>query len=182
MLTLMINDLVINDHHVWKYVDDTTTSEIVLNDEVSNAQSIVDRVMEWSRENRVHLNPSKCKELRISFAKQPAVFDPVVVNSKELEAVNCVKLLGLTISNNLTWNSYVDEVIKKVGKRLYFLLQLRRAKVPPQDLASFYVSCIRSVVDYGILAFYHSLLQYLKSELVRLEKRAMTIIMADLGY
>ena len=101
----MINDLVINDHHVWKYVDDTTTSEIVLNDEVSNAQSIVDRVMEWSRENRVHLNPSKCEELRNSFAKLPAVFDPVVVNGKELEVVNCVKLLGLTISNNLTWNA-----------------------------------------------------------------------------
>ena len=119
LFTLMINDLVINDH-VWKYVDDTTTSEIVPKDEVSNAQSIADRVMEWSRENRVHLNLSKCKELRISFAKQPAIFDPVVVNGKELEVVNCVKLLRLTISNNLTWNAYIDEVVKKAGKRLYF--------------------------------------------------------------
>ena len=76
---------------------------------------------------------------------------------------------------------HIDKVIKKVGKRLYFLVQLRRAKVPPQDLALFYVSCIRSVVDYGIPAFYHSLPQYLKGELVRLEKRAMTI-MADLDY
>ena len=155
----MINDLVISDHHVCKYVDDTTTSEIVPKDEVSNAQSIADRVMEWSRENRAKLKTSKCKELRISFAKQPAVFDPVVVNGKELEVVNCIKLLGLTISNNLTWNAHLDEVIKKVGKRLYFLVQLRRAKVPPQDLALFYVSCIRSVVDYGIPEFYQSLPQ-----------------------
>ena len=91
----MINDLVINDHYAWKYVDDTTTSEIVPKDEVSNTQSIADRVMKWPRENTVHLNPSKCKELRISFAKQPAVFDPGVVDGKELEVVNCVKLLGL---------------------------------------------------------------------------------------
>ena len=34
--------------------------------------------------------------------------------------MNCVKLLGLTIRNNLTWNAHIDEVIKKVGKRLYF--------------------------------------------------------------
>ena len=58
-----------------------------------------------------------------------------------------------------------------IGKRLYFLEQLRRVKVPPQDLALFYVSCIRSVVDYGISAFFHSLPQYLKGELVRLEKK-----------
>ena len=116
----MINDLVISDHHVWKHADDTTTSEVVHKDEVNNAQSIADCVMEWSRGNRVHLNPSKCKELRISFAKKPAVFDPVVVYSKELKVVNCIKLLGLTFSNNLTWNAYIDEVVKKVGKRLYF--------------------------------------------------------------
>ena len=114
--------------------------------------------------------------------KLPAVFDPVVVNGKELEVVNCIKLLGLTISNNLTWNAHLDEVIKKVGKRLYFLVQLRWAKVPLQDLVLFYVPCIRLVVDYEILAFYHSQPQYLKSELVHLEKRARSIIMADLNY
>ena len=84
--------------------------------------------MEWSRENTAHLNPRNCKELRISFVKQDAVFDPVVVNGKELEVVNCVKLLGLTISNNLTWNVCIDEVVKKIGERLYFLVQLRRLK------------------------------------------------------
>ena len=30
------------------------------------------------------------------------------------------KLLGLTISSNLTWNEYISDVIKKVSKRLYF--------------------------------------------------------------
>ena len=92
------------------------------------------------------------------------------------------KLLGLTISDNLTWNAYIDEVVKKVSKRLYFLVQLRRAKVPPQDLALFYVSCSRSVVDYAIPAFYHSLPQYLKNQLVRLEKRAISIIMPGTDY
>ena len=88
----------------------------------------------WSSNNRVQLNQDKCKELRISFANQPAIFDPLTINGKELEVVKTVKLLGLTVKDNLTWNSYVDEVIKKVNKRLYFLVQLKRARVPPQDL------------------------------------------------
>ena len=38
------------------------------------------------------------------------------------------------------------------------------------------------MVDYGIPALYHYLPQYLENELVRLEKRAMTLIMTDLDY
>ena len=182
LFALMINDLIIDDAHTWKYVDDTTASEIVSKGGTSDARNIVDQVVTWSSNNRVQLNQDKCKELRISFANQPAIFDPLTINGKELEVVKTVKLLGLTVKDNLTWNSYVDEVIKKVNKRLYFLVQLKRARVPPQDLALFYTSCVRSVVDYAIPAFYHCLPQYLKRELVRLEKRAISIIMPDVDY
>ena len=88
------------------------------------------------------LNADKCKELRISFAKEQRVFDPVIIEGKELELVTSTKLLGLTIANDLTWNDHVTEITKKASKRLYFLtLQLKRAGVAKQDLVLFYVSC-----------------------------------------
>ena len=68
------------------------------------------------------------------------------------------------------------EITKKASKRLYFLTQLKRAGVPKQDLALFYVSCVRSVIDYAAPVFFNGLPQYLKKELVRLEKRAISII------
>ena len=40
----------------------------------------------------------------------------------------------------------------------------------------FYVSCVRSVIDYAAPVFFNGLPQYLKNELVRLEKRAISII------
>ena len=63
----------------------------------SHVQAIANRVIEWSRENRVQLNANKCKELRISFAKEQRVFDPVIIEGKEVELVTSTKLLGLTI-------------------------------------------------------------------------------------
>ena len=64
------------------------------------------------------------------------------------------KLLGLTISNNLTWNEYISDVIKKVSKRLYFLVQLKRSRVPRQDMSTFYTACIRSVLTYAVPVFF----------------------------
>ena len=127
---MLINDLEIkNAGNIWKYVDDTTTSEIVVKGASNNSQLIVDTVVQWPFENRVKLNSEKCKELRISFAKNKSQLPPIVVNNQELKCVESTKLLGVTISNNLTWNMHIDQIIKKASKRMYFLIQLKRANV-----------------------------------------------------
>ena len=82
----------------------------------------------------------------------------------------------------MTWNEHVDNVIKKVNKRIYFLIQLKRAKVPPKDLSLFYVTFIRSVLDNGVLSYFNSLLKYLKYEFTRVEKRAISIILPGYDY
>ena len=111
--------------------------------------------------NRIQLNSNKCKELRISFAKEQRGFDPVIMEGKEVELVTSAKLLGLTIANDLTWNDHVTEITKKASKRLYFLTQLQRGS-SEQDLALFYVSCVRSVIDYAApFFFFNGLPQYL---------------------
>ena len=107
MSILIINDLNIISPYLWKLLDDTAKSEIVPKGSVSNALCIADRDICWFHENRVQLNSDKSKELRISFAKKSEAFDPVVVDGKEVEVVNSIKLLGLTITNDLSWNAHV---------------------------------------------------------------------------
>ena len=180
---LMINDLDIKSQLFWIFVDDTTASEVFQKGNASNAQGITDELIEWSRKNRVVLNPDKCKELKISFARNPDAFDPVSIDGNEIEVVNSAKLLhvGITISDNLTWNAHVNEVVKKASKKLHFLVQLKRARLPPSDQVLFYLSCVRSTVDYGVPAFYNALPQYLKNEFVRIEKRALSIILPSMS-
>ena len=56
---------------LWKYVDDTTTLEVVTKGGASNAQHIADcSVAQRSLDNKVQLNCEKCKELTISFTKK----------------------------------------------------------------------------------------------------------------
>lgn len=53
----------------------------------------------------------------------------MIVGGKELEVVDSAKLLGVTIRSSPSWNAHINEVIKKVSKRLYLLVQLKRARV-----------------------------------------------------
>ena len=73
-------------------------------------------------------------------------FNPILLNDKCVKVVESCKLLRMTLNNKLTWNSHIDEVVKKVSKRIYYLIQRKRANIPVKDLVLFYVTCIRSVM------------------------------------
>ena len=103
-------------------------------------------------------------------------FQPILLNGKNLEVVKSAKLLGVTITSNLLWNDHINDIVKKASKRLYFLVQLKRAKRPLKDLVLFCTTCIRSVVTYAIRVFFYALSKYLQCELDRVQKRAFSII------
>ena len=110
----MINDLKITEVSTWKYVDDTTVSEVVKKGDTSKAQDAVTTVENWSNSNRLLLNADKCKELQIDFKSTKQNFDPLTVYGKKLPVVQNAKILGLTISSNLKWTNHINEVIKKL--------------------------------------------------------------------
>lgn len=110
LFLVLINDLHLSDTlnvQLWKYVDDTTTSEVAAKGCESNVQQLADRVAQWSSDNRVKLNSDKCKERRISFGKNQPEFQPILVNGQELEVVQSAKLLGVTVTSNLSWNEHI---------------------------------------------------------------------------
>ena len=49
--------------------------------------------------------------MRISFAKSQQDFEPSLIYGDALEVVDSVKLLGLNISSDLTWNIHINEIV-----------------------------------------------------------------------
>ena len=67
----------------------------------------------------MQLNAAKCKEFVIAVKKCKHSFEPLFVSDKNLTVVQNAKILGLTISNNLTWNTHIGEITKKQTNALY---------------------------------------------------------------
>ena len=103
------------------------------------------------------LNANRCKVINIDFKKNGHVFEPFIVDGKELSVVSSAKVLDVTLSSDLTWNNHVNEAITKAKKRLYFLVLLKRAGVNPRDIINFYCT----VVEYCWPIFHHALPEYL---------------------
>lgn len=173
----MINDLdVPSSNGIFKYVDDTTIHEVVKKGDRSRAQDMINEVNKWSKDNKFELHSKKCKELRISFSRSPRLYDATTTGEICIATVDTIKILGVTLQSNLKWNSHTTEIIKKSSRRLYFLLQLKRAHVNEKELVKFYTTCIQPVLLYACQAFHYSLPEYINSSLERVQKRALRII------
>ena len=80
------------------------------------------------------------------------------------------KVLGVTISSDLSWNAHVDEIISKARKRVYMICQLKRAGINQNDLIIIYVSVIRPVVEYACPVWHTNLPKYLSDIIEIIQK------------
>ena len=112
LFLVMINDINVNGVNLWRYVDDTSMAETVHKGQPIGIQVSVDELVRKAETDKFQLNETKCKELQISFSRSADSFETVTINSKAIEVATNVKLLGLTISNNLKWNDHIENVIK----------------------------------------------------------------------
>ena len=69
--------------------------------------------------------------------------NPVIV-----ERVQQFKLLGITISYDMNWQTHIDAVITKASSRLYFLKILKKSGLNSHQLRHFYLSVIRPILEY----------------------------------
>ncbi len=98
----------------------------------------------WCQDNCLSLNVSKTKELIVDFRKTPAA----------LHSSCDQRDLGVNISEDLTWTAHIQTQVKKARQRLYHLRQLRKFRVSPTILKTFYAGTIESVLTQCISVWY----------------------------
>ncbi len=73
-----------------------------------------------------------------------------------MERVSSFKYLGVNISDDLTWTTHIQTQVKKARQRLYHLRQLRKFRVSPAILKTFYSGAIESVLTQCISVWYNN--------------------------
>jgi len=107
------------------------------------------------RDNCLSLNVSKTKELIMDFRKgQQRPYTPLMISGTPVERVSCFKYLGVNIFEDLTWTTHIQTQVKKDRQRLYHLRQLRKFRVSPAILKTFYSGAIESVLTQCISVWY----------------------------
>ena len=61
-----------------------------------------------------------------------------------------MKLLGLTVRNDLGWSSNTEETTKKGFGRLWMARRLKKLEASTEDLKDVYCRQVRSIWEFGV--------------------------------
>ena len=173
---VLIDDLEV-DCLIHKYVDDTTLTELLQTQrDQSEMAYFFQQLLSWTERNDMKVNFSKTKEMVMGPPSLTSSLSLLSTETGYIERVTTVKLLGVHLDANFSWSSHIDAIVSKATKRLYFLKQLKRAGLPPDQLLHFYLAVIRSVLEYAAPVWHHLLNKTQAEKLEAIQKRAINII------
>ena len=167
------------------FADDVLLYQVIdsVKDFVS-VQENINTIWEWSQQNALTLNPTKCKFMMISRKKNsllpPA---PLHLGGRLLECVNSYKYLGVHLSSDLSWSNHTQHVCVKAKKLIGLIYRNFYNHIPQNMLLKLYKSLVRPHLEYAA-AIWCPHLQCDKKLLERVEKFALRMVTKcwDLSY
>ena len=146
-------------------------------------QSQLESISNWTNENLMKINEDKCKYMVFTRAKVDFA-TRLTVNENVIEQINVTKLLGVWISEDMSWARNTKEVCKKAYSRLTMLTKLKYVGVSTEELINIYILFIRSCAEYCSTVFHSRLTVEQSASLERIQKASLRIILHDnyIGY
>ena len=151
LFNVFLNDLNIfhNDVPVlFKYTDDSTILAPV-NTNFDPSDRLVGLFLNWSRENNMICNPSKCKELVVRKKNNNTQYEQIC----NIPQCNSLSLLGVTLQSNCKFSEHVRLKLLKANRCLHVLRSLRKEQYSQVEIDHLFKSLILPNFTYYLSAY-----------------------------
>ena len=111
--------LIADNIRIFNYADDTTimSCDINLHNVIENLENTANVIIDWYTNNSMKVNPDKFNA--IIFGKNDCV--NLTFNDITVKSMDEVKLLGIKIDKQLTFNSHVSDLCQKISRQVNVL-------------------------------------------------------------
>ena len=125
LFLLFVND--INDvvsSQLLQFADDHSIVRPICNEHDHNIlQQDIQNIFQWTVLNKLPLDLSKCTVMHMTRSKSPNLCSPYFMGTVRLEEVDNFKLLDVTFSKDLSFDSQVGTVSDKISKLSGFIIR-----------------------------------------------------------
>ena len=158
---------------------DIAVEEKFISPDNLETQEHLQKISDWTKDSKMKLNERKCNF--ILFSRSSDLFTTrLSINGVNLERQREVKILGLYITESLSWTRNCREICKSAYSRLSLITKLRYVGVKTEDLIDIYKIFIRSVTEYCSVVFHSSLTTEQSNKIERIQKTCLKVILGDM--
>ena len=134
---------------------------------------------DYAKKHEMIINKKKTKVMVFNPCSSLDFMPDVKLDSHQLEVVEEIKLLGVSLRSDLKWNSNTQMIVKKANKRLWIVRRLKKMGASDQDLVDMYIKQIRSILELAVPAWQGALTVDDKIEIERVQKSVAHIIIGE---
>ena len=140
-------------------------------------QSNMEKVDNWTEKKKMKLNIKKTKNMIFNFSKNNQFSTEIKMENDVIETVTETKLLGTTITSDLSWNKNTEKIVKETNKRMQLLHKAAKFTNNTRDLKQIYMLQIRSKLDQSAVVWHSGLTNKNRNDLERVQKSAVKLIL-----
>ena len=150
LFSLYINDISADiESEIRLFADDCVCYREIKNEEDTlKLQRDIDRLGSWARKWGMRFQPVKCNMMQLTNKRSSKIQANYTLEGTLLENVESIKYLGVTITNDLKWNTHISNVCTKANRTLGFLRR-NLYSCPPDVKEAAYKGLVRPVLEYG---------------------------------
>lgn len=144
-----INDLPLDLSCITRlFADDTMCHKVISSPSDSQQlQQDLDKLAAWEDRWLMEFHPRKCQTLHVTRKREPLLLD-YSLHGHTLASPSETKYLGVTISEDLSWDAHISDVACKANRTLGFLRRnLKLGSLKTKDLA--YKALVRPILEYA---------------------------------
>ena len=143
-------------------------------------QPYLDDVEMFTTKNKMKINKNKTKVMKFTRARK--LDFPLEVSFSDnvnLEYLTEIKLLGVVISDNLSWQSNTDFICKKAMQKMWLLRSMKLSGLNHLELIDAYCKEIRSLLELAVPVWHSALTKKQEAKIERVQKAALAIILTE---
>ena len=132
----------------------------------------------FTEANKMKINHKKTKIIPFNFSKKydflPQLHFP---NHEPLEVIYETRLLGVTITSDLSWTAHVNEICLRASKKLWVLIRFKSLGGTTNQLLTVYMTRIRSTLEFACPVFHGGLTKDQSHQIELVQKKALAVIL-----
>ena len=117
-------------------------------------QRNLDKIQKWCDKWGFRISTDKTVAVPFTFTYSTETVK-LTVNGQVIKTVKSAKFLGMIFDRKLTWHDHIDYVVKKCKQRLNLMRAVsgKHWGASQSTQLTIYKALIRSVIDYGAIAY-----------------------------
>lgn len=151
LFLIYINDIVHDIGGNIRLFADDTSLFIIVHDPVAAANQMnkdLATIYLWADSWLVNFNPNKTESLIISKKRNKPIHPPLYMGNTMINEVKTHKHLGITLSDDCSWNEHL-KIISTIAWKRIGSLRHNKFRLDKRSLNKLYITYIRSLLEYG---------------------------------